>query len=121
MRARNLKQSFSCAWAGIVCAFSTQRNMKIHGLAALLVIAFGLALRVSRLEWAVLFFAIFLVIVSEMINTAVEKTVDLYTREYHPLAGMAKNVAAGAVLVACLGAVITGIIVFGPRILELLV
>ena len=116
MRNRNLKESFACAWAGIKSAFVTQRNMKWHGLAAMVAVGLGWAANLERWEWGLLCFSIFLVLVAEVINTAVEKTVDLYTDAYHPVAKEAKNLAAGAVLLAAVAAVVAGCIIFGPRL-----
>jgi diacylglycerol kinase len=120
MRSGSFKESFLFAWRGILYAFSTQRNMKIHGVAAIATVILGGVLGISRLEWGILVLTIFMVLVAETINTAIEKVVDLCTQEYHLLAMIAKNVAAGAVLLASLGAVIIGIIIFGIRIVNLL-
>ncbi len=97
----------------------TQRNMRIHLLAGALVISLSCILRVAPAELLMLVFAVSLVWVTEMLNTAIEKCVDLITEEYHPLAATAKNVAAGAVLVAAVNAVLAGLVVFGPRVLAL--
>lgn len=115
MKNRSLKESFGCAWAGIAHAFVTQRNMRWHGLAAVVAAVSGWVLHIERWEWGLLAFTVFLVLIAEMVNTAVEKTVDLYTEAYHPIAREAKNIAAGAVLLAAVAAVIVGIIIFGPR------
>ncbi|ADI02396.1 MAG TPA: diacylglycerol kinase family protein [Syntrophothermus lipocalidus] len=120
MKNRNLKESFNCAWAGIISAFLTQRNMRWHGLAAVAAVTLGWALHIERWEWGLLSFTIFLVLIAEVMNTAVEKTVDLYTDAYHPVAREAKNIAAGAVLLAAVAAVVTGIIIFGPRFIDYL-
>lgn len=91
--------------------------MKIHLLAALLVTITGFWLGVTPLEWAILIICIFMVLAAETINTAIEKTVDLVTREYHPLAKHAKNIAAGGVLLTAICAVIVGILILGPYLL----
>lgn len=114
MSKATLRLSFSYAIKGILYAISSGRNMKIHLLAATLVILVGWWLGINRLEWAIITISIFMVLVAETINTAVEKTVDLITRDYHPLAKHAKNIAAGCVLLAAINAVIIGIIIFTP-------
>lgn len=121
MRSRNLKESFTYAWSGVVYAFTSQRNMKIHAAAGLTTVILGLVLQISRLEWGLLMLTVFQVIVAETVNTAVEKAVDLFSDGFHPLAEIAKNVAAGAVLLASLAAVIIGIIIFGSKIIDHLV
>ena len=95
-------------------AIASGRNMKIHIVAAIMAILTGWWLGINRLEWAIITISIFIVLAAETINTAIEKTVDLVTREYHPLAKQAKNLAAGAVLLAAVSAVIIGILIFGP-------
>lgn len=113
---RNLVKSFSHALAGIAYALIFGRNMKIHGFAALIVVSLGCVLHLGRVEWGMLFITIFLVLVAETINTAIEKTVDLITAEYHPLARRAKDMAAGAVLLSAINAIIMAFIIFGPYI-----
>lgn len=115
-----LLESFACAVKGILFVTASQRNMKIHLAAAAVVLAAAVLFKIDYLEAALVFFAIALVMVAEMVNTAVEKTVDLVTREYHPLAGRAKDAAAGAVLLAALFSVVIGILVFFPYIKKLL-
>ncbi|MDD3270029.1 MAG: diacylglycerol kinase family protein [Syntrophomonadaceae bacterium] len=109
--------SFSHALAGIVYAFISERNMRIHGLAAIIVVSMGCILHLQRLEWGLLFLTIFMVLVAETINTAVEINIDLITEDYHPLARLAKNLAAGAVLLTAINALIMAIIIFGPYFL----
>lgn len=118
MRTRNLGESFSCAIDGVIYSFLSQRNMKLHTLAAIIVITAGVIFRLNRMEWGLVVVAIFLVLTSETMNTAVEKAVDLVTGEYHPLAKQAKNLAAGATLLAAICAVILGIIVFSPHVFK---
>jgi len=114
MSLRKLLDSFNYAIAGIVHALKTQRNMRIHFTAAFLVLGLGLFFRLSPRDLLILFFAITLVIVAEMFNTAIEAVVDLYTKEFHPLARIAKNVAAGAVLMAAINSVIVAYIIIYP-------
>ncbi|GLX69159.1 diacylglycerol kinase family protein [Paenibacillus glycanilyticus] len=107
-------RSLRFACSGIVLAVRSQRHMKIHSVAAGIVVIIGAMLPLSRLDWAVLLLAIALVITLEMVNTAVESTVDLASPGIHPLAKAAKDVAAGAVLVATCFAVIIGLLILGP-------
>lgn len=97
----------------------TQPNMRIHILATLVVLAGAILLGVSRVELAILLLTIALVLVAEMINTAIESTVDLITQEYHEKAKVAKHVAAGAVLLAAVGAVFVGYLIFFDRVAAL--
>lgn len=109
---------FDHAWEGIVLAVRTQRNMRFHALAAVAVVVLGAVLRVGFLELSVLFLAISLVMAMELVNTAVEAVVDMVSPEFHPLAKIAKDAAAGAVLVASIGAAIVGTLIFVPRAFE---
>lgn len=118
MKNKNLRDSFQNAWAGIKYALTTQRNIKIHISAAVIVLILCWLLEVSRLDFLFIVVAIALVFTAEMVNTAVEKTVDLFMSTYHPLAKIAKNVAAGAVLIAAVNAVITGLLVLGIPLLR---
>ncbi|MFC4778516.1 diacylglycerol kinase family protein [Paenibacillus sp. GCM10023252] len=116
---RRFTNSFRYAASGVYYAISSQRHMRIHLAASLIVIILGLLLNLKRMEWAILLLTMAGVIASEMMNTAVEKTVDLVTSEYHPLAKAAKDVAAGAVLIAALFAVIIGLLILGPPLWRL--
>ncbi|HBI03696.1 MAG TPA: hypothetical protein DDY49_06675 [Paenibacillaceae bacterium] len=108
-----LRKSFGFAIEGILYTVKTQRNMKIHVGTAIIVLLFGLWLGISRLEVLLVFFSILLVFIMETLNTAIEKTVDLAAgEESHPLAKIAKDVAAGAVLFSVMLAVFTGMFVF---------
>lgn len=100
--------SLNCAIEGVLWAVKTQRHMLVHLLAAVAVLLIALMLRLTLLEFALLALAIILVLFAELINTALEVVVDLVSPDYHPLARRAKDVAAGAVLVASVGALIMG-------------
>lgn len=113
-RSRSLLLSFRFAFAGIARAVGSQRNMKIHLLAAVVVFAMALWLQVALVEWAVLVMTVATVLVAEMLNTAIEAVVDLASPEFHDLAKAAKDIAAGAVLIAAICAVIVGGMIFGP-------
>jgi len=114
---RTLLQSFRYAFTGLWYALRTQRNARIHLLAAVAVTATGLWLRLDVLQWAVLTLTIALVFFAELINTVAEAVVDLATAEYHPLAKMAKDVSAGAVLATAIAAVAVGLLILGPPLL----
>lgn len=108
---------FLDAWAGIVVAVKEEAHMKIHLLAAFVAVSLAFMFRLSVQEWLVLLVVIALVISLELINTAIERAVDLVTEEFHPLAKAAKDIAAGAVLVAAVIAAIVGAIIFLPYII----
>ena len=111
--------SFGYAFRGLWYAVRTQRNMRVHVTAALLVIAAGILLRVSALEFAMLFIAITSVFIAEMFNTVIELCVDLASPNYHPLARIAKDVAAGAVLLGAMLSVVIGLFVLGPHLWQI--
>ena len=117
MLSRFIK-SFSYALSGIVYAVKTQRNMKVHTIALLLVLIVGFWLELSNLEWAIVLIMAGIVITCEMLNTAIEALVDLETKEYHSLAKIAKDVAAGAVLIASILSVVIALLIFVPKILD---
>ena len=108
---QGVARSFEHAYRGLIYAVRTQRNMRFHVVVALLVLVGSLLVRASKLELAILVLTILLVFVAELFNTAMEFVVDLATREYHPLAKLAKDVSAGAVLVTSVGAVLVGYLV----------
>lgn len=116
MKHKNLLSSFSFAFQGIVYAVRQERNMRIHLTVALLVIVASLYFQIDKWEWMFVFAAVFLVLIMEMINTALERVVDLSTGKYHHLAHTAKNVAAGAVLFAAFFAITVAGLVFWDRL-----
>jgi diacylglycerol kinase (ATP) len=116
VRSGSVLYSFDYAIRGIVYALRTQRNMRWHLVVSVVVFVGALALRISGLELIALVFAVGFVLVAELINTAVETTVDLTTEGYDPLAAIAKDVAAGAVLISAITAVAVGYVVFFPRL-----
>lgn len=118
MDVQNFLKSFTYAAAGLRHALFTQRNMRIHFAAALLVLGLALYLKIEAHDLLFLIFSITLVIMAEMFNTAVEAVVDLYVQTYHPLARVAKNVAAGAVLVAALNSIAVAYLVLYPRLAQ---
>lgn len=117
---KNFFKSFKFATSGIFYTIVTQRNLKIQIIVALLAIIFGIFFKISTIEWAILIFAILFVVFAEMINTAIESTVDLCTEEVNEKAKIAKDVAAGAVLIAAINSIAMGIFIFGNKILEII-
>lgn len=107
--------SFNAAVAGIVHVLKTQRNMRFHFLAAVLVLLASVVLRMAFVDLLFLISAIVLVLLAEMINTAIEMTIDLVQESYHPLARIAKDVSAGAVFLVSIYAVAVGYLVFFTR------
>lgn len=114
----NFWRSFLFAGQGVWHAVRHQRNMRVHLAAAVAAVVAGLVLKISAVDWACVLLAIGLVLTAEMLNTVVESLVDLYTDEYHPLAKIAKDTAAGAVLISSAAALGVGIAVFAPRVLQ---
>ena len=112
-------KSLGYAISGIIQCIQKERNIKIHLVFMFLVIICGFLFRLSITEWLVCILLFGLVISLELINTAIEAVVDLCTQEYHPLAKIAKDTAAGAVLISAIASVVIGLIIFVPKILSL--
>ncbi len=108
--------SFIYAWHGLIYAVRTQRNARVHMILGTFAILLGVVLHISPVEFAMVFIAITLVFIAEMFNTVAEACIDLVTREYHPLARIAKDVAAGAVLLNAMLSVLIGALVFIPHL-----
>lgn len=117
---KRLKNSFRYAWNGILLCFKHEANMKIHFAFLNIVLVLGLIVKLSWLEWIICFVLFVLVISAELINTAIETTVDLVTKEINPKAKIAKDTAAGAVLFAAFFAAAIGIMIFLPKIILLI-
>jgi diacylglycerol kinase (ATP) len=111
-RAPTLLDSFNYAVEGIIHVLRTQRNLRLHFLAAILVFAAAIALSVSRVQLIALVLAIAFVLVAEMLNTAIEGVIDVSTTSFDPNAKLAKDIAAGAVLIASITALGVGYLVF---------
>jgi len=109
---------FNDAFNGIICSIKSQKNIKIHIAAAIVVIGCGFFFKVSTAEWAILILTIGLVIAAEIFNTAIEWLCDFIEPNHHEKIGLIKDVAAGAVLVLCTAAFIIGLIIFLPKILN---
>jgi len=113
--------SLRVAAAGAISVLRRERNAQIEGVIALLALGLGLWLRITGTEWAVLITLIAVVLGLEMVNTAIEAAVDLACPQQHPLAKKAKDSAAGAVVVAAVGSIAVGLVIFLPRLWALLV
>ncbi|GAB4274905.1 MAG: diacylglycerol kinase [Coriobacteriia bacterium] len=119
MRSRSIIGSFDFALQGIVHALRTQRNMRLHVVAAGLTLTVALFFRLAEYELLAIFFAITFVLVTELINTSIEAAVDVATSRFDPMAKVAKDVSAGAVLVAAVNAVAVGYLVFFNRFVSI--
>ena len=117
MKPTRFIDSVNCAIEGILYTTRTQKHMRYHFLSALAVMFLALLLRVSSVEFMLLALAISFVLFAELLNTAVEVVVDMVQPEYHPMAKIAKDVAAGAVLVAAIGTAIMGYLVLARYVL----
>jgi diacylglycerol kinase (ATP) len=113
-------QSFRIALSGIYYVLRTERNAQWELTVGILVLIAGILFGISTVEWTILILLICLVLALEILNTAIEAVVDLTTGEYHELARIAKDCAAGAVLIMATGSVLVGIAIFGPRLWRLL-
>lgn len=116
MKIKKIVDSFNYAIDGILYAVRTQRNMRIDMVAALIVLTACFFTNLSKAELLVVVISIAMVVSAELMNTAIECTVDMSANYYHPLAKIAKNVAAGGVLVTAINSVIVGYIVFGDKL-----
>lgn len=116
MKVRTIIDNFNYAVSGIITAIKTEKSMKIHYIIAVGVLLSSLFFDFNRTEFLLLLFAVSLVVIAEMINTAIERTVDLITKEYHPQARLVKDVAAGAVLIATINSLLVGYLLFFERL-----
>lgn len=105
-------RSLGYAWKGLLAAFTQQRNLKIHGAVLLSVVGVGFYLRIEPLEWCALLLAAAMVLVTELVNTSIEELVNLVSPQHHPRAGVVKDIATAAVLVASFFAALVGVIIF---------
>ena len=113
---RQRAASFGYAFRGVAAALRTEVHLRFHAAATVAVLGLGWYFGLARWEWALVALSVGLVWSLELVNTAVEAVVNLVSPEYHPLAGRAKDVAAGAVLVGALAALAIGLLIFGPRV-----
>ncbi len=115
-----LYKSFRYAFEGIFAGIKKERNMKIHCLAMICVVTAGFLLHISMSEWCICLILFGMILSLELVNTAIEAVVDLVTEERNPLAKLAKDTAAGAVLIAAIMAAGVGLMIFVPKILKLI-
>ncbi len=107
-------RSFQYAFQGWWYVIRTQHNAWIHALVSLVVLALAFWLRLSTSDWAILILAIIMVWIAEFMNTAMEVVIDLYSPDIHPLAKVAKDVSAAAVMLGAFGAIVIGLLIMGP-------
>lgn len=117
---KRLRKSFGYAFKGIDDVIEHEPNMKIHVVAAILVVIMAIILKVSIIEWIILVLLIGAVLAAETINTTIENLVDMYTKEYDEKAKIVKDTAAGTVLILAITSAIIGLIIFVPKIVCLL-
>lgn len=120
MKSKNLLESFKYALQGIKVELKGERNLKIHIIMMILVIIAGLILKISIAEWGICIILFGLVISAELFNTAIETTVDIAMPERNEKAKKAKDVSAGAVFIISLASAIIGLIIFIPKIINLI-
>lgn len=119
IRSKKLAASFKFAFEGLFHALRYNQNLRIHFAIAILVILASIFFRVNPFEMGILGVMILLVISAEMINTAIEEMVNLIANDHRKEAKIAKDVAAGMVLVTALGSIIVGVLIFAPYVLKL--
>ena len=115
-----LYKSFGYAFEGIFTGIRGERNMKIHCFAAVCVIVAGVLFHISVTEWCICLVLFGLILSLELVNTAIEAVVDLVTEDKKPLAKLAKDTAAGAVLIAAVMAAVAGLLIFVPKLVSFL-
>lgn len=119
MKIKNMVDSFNYAIEGLIYTVRSQRNMRIHMIAALVVLTACFFYNLSKIEFLIVLITITMVITAEMVNTAVECAIDATTNYYHPLAKIAKNVAAGAVFVTAITAIVVGYVIFWDKLMSI--
>ena len=116
---RRLGNSFIYAISGIKNAYKTEQNLLVHTIVAIIAIVVGILLKLSTLEFAIVGLVIGLVIAAEMFNTSIEYAIDMAMPTIHPLAKIAKDVASGAVLISAISSIAVGLLIYLPKIIEL--
>ena len=119
-KVKKLINSFKYAFEGVITSFKTERNMKIHALIMILVIIAGVLLGINKYEWISCIICFVIVIGGELFNTAIETVVDMVMPHENKKAKIAKDISAGGVLVLALGTMVIGLIIFIPKIINLL-
>lgn len=109
---------FKYAWAGLVVAFKKEKNLRIQIIVALIILTFGFLLQLKQLEWLFIILAITLVIMSELINSVVERLIDYLKPERNFYAKQIKDISAGFVLITVISAVVIGLIIFLPKLMD---
>lgn len=117
---KRLRNSFKYAFEGVMTAYKTEQNLRIHTVVAILVIICGFVFKISNLEWFVCFILIGLVLMAEFFNTAFEHIVDMISPEFNIHAKNAKDMASSGVLAMAIISAIVGLIIFVPKIIELI-
>lgn len=112
-----LIRSFAYAWNGLRICFATEQNFRIHTLLTIVAVIFAIVFKISAIEWIATGFCIAFVIAMEMINTTIEKLCDMVHQDVHSSVKKVKDIAAGAVLVSAIFSLITGLIIFLPKII----
>lgn len=121
MNIKKLIKSFGYAFNGIYEAIKKEQNIKVHLLMMILVIIAGILLKINKIEWIICMILFGLVISAELFNTAIENVVDLVTQEKNEKARIAKDSAAGAVLVNAIVSAVIGLTIFIPKIIDLII
>lgn len=111
---------FRFAWAGLKSIIRKESNFQLHLLATVIVFVLGIFLQLSLIEWAIISLTVGLVLVAEMINSAVERIMDFIEPGYHETVKMVKDISAGAVLVAAVISVIVGLLILGPKLIQMM-
>ena len=117
---KRIISSIKNSWNGLKVAYKKEQSMYIHLVCAVILLVLSFLLNISLTQWLIIIAIIGLTLVVELINTAIESTVDLVTKEFHPLAKVAKDTSAAAVFIFALVAIIVGIIIFVPKIISLI-
>jgi diacylglycerol kinase (ATP) len=117
-RAPTILDSFNYAFEGIIHVLRTQRNLRIHFAIAVAVLILALIVNVTKLELIALLISVTFVLIAEMLNTAVEAAIDISTTSFDPMAKLAKDIAAGAVLIAAMNAIAVGYLVFSGKVAD---
>lgn len=117
---KRLRNSFKYAFEGIKTAYKEEQNLRVHTIAAILVVIASYILKLSTFEFSICLILIGLVLMAEFFNTAIENMVDMITLENNPYAKKAKDVAAAGVLIFVFFSSIIGVIIFLPKIIDLI-
>lgn len=117
---KRIISSFKNSWNGLKAAYKNEQSMYIHLVCTIILLLFSFLLEISMTQWLIIIAIIGLTLVVELLNTAIESTVDLVTKEFHPLAKIAKDTASAAEFVLSVTSAIIALMIFIPRIMELL-